>query len=329
MECYMNIIFVSAGSLDMQIENFFRRLKSIYPSIIRIHGLSDKFSYSIGAQAAEDDDILFINTNKHGITANISLDYLCNRYEILKKREIPIINIPYEKDNLDLLYLTYEEAIAEDEFVKLLKKYSKLKRLHHVTGLYKAINLGAQMIEHNFYVMIDGDNEVLDEFDLYNVEYPQPNQMNFYMTRNAVNDLVYGYGGIKVCPTYNFRQVTNDRIDPTASGNLQKVHGIKKIASITHFNVSPFDAWKAGFREAVMLVNQDNEFKMDQEKIKQKLTVWKTVGKDRDFGEYAMQGACDGEEYGRSNKNNKEKLYLINDPNWLAEYFNNKKYLEK
>lgn len=321
----MDIVFISAGELNIETENFFRKLKSIYPSILRVHGLKDEFAYGIGAQAAESKDILFINVSKRGYSNDLDITSLSKIYEVLNKKDISVISIPYSGDELDLLYLTYEEAIAEGEFVKLLKKYPKIKRLHHVTGLYKAINLGAQMMEHTFYVMIDGDNEVLEDFDLYRVERPNINQMNFYMTRNAVNDLEYGYGGIKVCPTHNFRQVTNDKIDPTASGNLEKVHGIKKVASVTHFNVSPFDAWKAGFREAVMLVNQDDEFKMNDEKIKQKLKIWKTVGADRDFGTYAMQGAIDGEKYGTENRGNKDKLYLINDPHWLAKYFKNRK----
>lgn len=318
----MDIVFLSCGALNPKIESFFRRLKQNNPNIIRIHGLRDEYAYGIGAKAAQTDQILFINTVTHGINKDFDINELQEKYEVLNKTQIKIPNIPYHTEKLDLLYLTYEEKQAEDEFVKLLQKYPKLKRLHHVTGLYNAVNLGAQMSESPYYVMIDGDNEVLDDFNLYDVEIPQNEQMNFYMTRNAVNDLEYGYGGIKVCPTANFRRVTNDKIDPTASGNLEKVHGIRKVASVTRFNTSPFDAWKAGFREAVMLVNQDPEFKMNNDKVRQKLLIWQTRGQDRPFGKYTIQGAILGEKYGLKYKNNQQKLFRINNPLWLEKYFN-------
>lgn len=317
----MDLIFVSNGAYKKEIECFFCLLKSKYENIRRIHGLTFDNAKLIAKRISESEEFLFIDVTTRDIIDDISFNSLCSYYEKLNKNTIEDWEIPYNKSHPDILYLTYSEDQAEENFAKLLQKYPNIKRLHRVHGLYNAIKTGAHMMESLYYIMIDGDNDVLDDFDLNSIEAPLENQMNFYMTINAVNDLVYGYGGIKSCPTHNFRNVTNDKIDATASGNLEKVKGIKQIASITRFNTSPFDAWKAGFRECVMLVNQDNEFKMNNEKIRQKLDVWQNKGADREFGQFTIWGALDGEKYGRQHCGDKTELFKINDPAWLKATF--------
>lgn len=322
----MDLIFISNGEYKEEIERFFCSLKSKFENIRRIHGLTFDYAKTIAKRISESEEFLLIDTITKNIAGDISLNALCNYYEKLNKYAIQDNIIPISKNQPDILYLTYSEEQAEENFVKLLQKYPYLKRLHRAHGLYNAIKTGAHMMESTYYIMIDGDNDVIDDFDLTSIEAPLENQMNFYMTINAVNDLVYGYGGIKSCPTHNFRNVTNDKIDATASGNLEKVRGIRQVASVTRFNTSPFDAWKAGFRECVMLVNQDNEFKMNSEKIRQRLDIWQNKGADRAFGQFTIWGAIEGEKYGRQHSGDNTALFKINDPTWLKETFINLGY---
>lgn len=52
------------------------------------------------------------------------------------------------------------------------------------------------------------------------------------------------------------------------------------------------------------------------------LYIWKTVGADAPYGQYALTGASMGTKYGEDNCNDMEKLKKINDFNWLEEVFN-------
>ena len=318
----MEIVFISSGCFNSKIELFFQSLQHFFPDIKRVHGLSKEDAYKMAALITDTDSFIAISAQADEFFIPETLNELMKYYPVIQKKNIIDKYIPFgNKKQPDIVYLTYNENNAEDNFENLLKKYPNLKRLHRVKGLSRAFRNVAEMVESSYYVLIDGDNLVLDEFDLYSVTPPLPNEMHFYMTRNPVNDLVYGYGGIKSCPTENFRRIQNDKIDPIASGGILKTRGIKEIASITNFNTSPFNAWKAGFREVVMLLNQDPELKMDYEKIQAKIEIWKTKGKDRPVGKFTIAGAKDGENYGLKHKGQHELLFKINDPDFLKRTF--------
>lgn len=317
----MDIIFTSNGAFNAETELFFQRIQKRFPEVKRVHGMSADNVNKIATLIADATEFIVIDGNNNTYTPRTFED-LKEKYPVISKMSITDCYIPFEHKNIpDLVYLTYDENKAEDNFQKLLKKYPKLKRLHRVKGLSRAFRNVADMVESDYYVLIDGDNIVLDDFDLYSIPVPPKNEMFFYMTKNAVNDLVYGYGGIKSCPTENFRRIKDDKIDPIASGGIIKAVGIKEVASITNFNSSPFSAWKAGFREVVMLLNQDDELKMDSEKIKSKINIWKTVGADRPFGKFTMAGAADGENYGLKYKGQHKQLFTINNPDFLKNKF--------
>ena len=309
----MDFVFVSKGKYNSETEACFQDYKLKHPDIKRIHGLSLLRAKDFCSQIVESSKFCLIDaiSNKK-ITKKIYSKgggFAPNRINFSRKKP-------------DIIYLTYKEKNAEQTFVHLLKLYPNIKRLHGIKGLTKAFKYTAEIVNSPFYVLIDGDNDVLDNFNLFSIPKPEVNQMNFCMTINPVNGLVYGYGGIKMCPTINFRKIKNDKIDPIASGGIKKAHGLRDlIASITRFNTSPFDAWKAGFREIVMLCNQDNELKMNKNSLKTKIKIWKTKGSDKPFGKYAIMGAKDGEKYGNKFKGNFKELERINNPDWLFQKF--------
>ena len=52
-----------------------------------------------------------------------------------------------------------------------------------------------------------------------------------------------------------------------------------------------------------------------------RLSVWTTLGKDRQYGEYAIHGAVLGKQYGADNFDNLEALKLINNYEWMKNEF--------
>ena len=53
----------------------------------------------------------------------------------------------------------------------------------------------------------------------------------------------------------------------------------------------------------------------------ERLHIWCNVGKDRPFGEYSINGARAGKQFGEENIQNLVGLNLINDYEWLKNQF--------
>ena len=143
--------------------------------------------------------------------------------------------------------------------------------------------------------------------------------MHVWRSRNPVNDLEYGYGGVKLLPkqlTINMDTSTPDMT--TAISNKFKV--VSEVSNITKFNTDPFSTWRSAFRECVKLSSKVIDRQESEETI-ERLDIWCTVGKDREYGEYAIDGANAGRLYGTENKDNPEALKKINDFNWLKKEF--------
>ena len=95
---------------------------------------------------------------------------------------------------------------------------------------------------------------------------------------------------------------------------------MKQISCTTAFNVDPFNTFKSAFRECCKLASKVIDRQKDKE-TEHRLDTWCTVGEDKPFGKYALQGAKLGRQYGYDNKDNVKALYKINDYAWLQEQF--------
>lgn len=220
----------------------------------------------------------------------------------------------------DIVFLSYGEPEAEGNFQNLLKRFPKAKRLHGVTGLARANRLTAEMVDTEYYFLVDADNEVLPHFDFYQVMPPAESPIiQVWKTENAVNGLKYGYGGIKLCHRDLMRVLSSTTLDPFLSVN-KNLKFIKEVASVTRFNTSPFDAWKAGFRECCLLTIGSEEYSMTPEEVAHRLTTWQTVGEDKAFGEWAIRGAIDGHAFANSTQSSNIRLQ-INNFEWLHQRF--------
>ena len=108
--------------------------------------------------------------------------------------------------------------------------------------------------------------------------------MHVWYSRNPVNDLIYGYGGIKLFPRDMLLNYKGSPIDFTTSVS-SKFKVIPEVSNVTRFNTDPFSAWRSGFRECTKLAsklipNQDNK------ETEERLAIWCSKGADREFGEW-------------------------------------------
>jgi hypothetical protein len=114
------------------------------------------------------------------------------------------------------------------------------------------------------------------------------------------------------------RNYTGSPVDFTTSVSTH-FKSIPEVSNITAFNTDPFSIWRSGFRECAKLAS--GIMPGDNTEVEERLHVWCTVGGDREFGEFAIEGAIAGAEFGRTFSDEKEKLMLINDYKWLEQKF--------
>ena len=195
-------------------------------------------------------------------------------------------------------------------------------------GIFEAHKKAADIATSDMFYVVDGDAYLTDswQFD-FNPNIFDRDCVHVYKAKNPINDLIYGYGGVKLFPRRLLLEADTWGIDMTTSV-ASKLKVVNKISNVTAFNTDPASTWRSAFRECAKLaagtIDNQNIIETDR-----RLKVWLTRGKDRPFGDYALAGAAAGYKYGDSNKLNTELLKKINDRTWLDAQFNKCKISKK
>jgi len=261
-------------------------------------------------------------TNRNLLLTQREIEY---RFFAIKKEHEQIASMPKP---YDIVFISNGEKNADENFIALQKRYPNSKRVDRVKGIHQAHIAAANLCESEMFWVVDGDAQILDDFDFdyqiahYDIDGSQT--VHVWRSYNPVNNLVYGYGGVKLLPTELTRNVDVNSPDMTTSIS-KHFKGIDMMSNTTAFNTDPFSAWRSGFRECVKLASRVIDRQVDDE-TQFRLDAWCTRGEDKPFGKYAIAGAILGREYGKHNKDNKQALAKINDFEWLQEQFNRSSY---
>ena len=220
-----------------------------------------------------------------------------------------------KQNEYDIVMISYSEPNADKNYAALLKRFPRAKRIHGVKGIHNAHVAAANICETEMFWIIDGDAELADDF---NFDYVAEDKraVHVWRSKNPINDLVYGYGGIKLFPTQMTRDMDTTTPDMTTSIS-DRFKKMEQISVVTKFNTDPWSTWKSGFRECAKLASKVIDRQKDDE-TNERLKTWTTVGHDREFGEYAVAGATAGMEFGLSRR---DDIRLINDFAWLKKQF--------
>jgi hypothetical protein len=237
---------------------------------------------------------------------------------IANKKEVPVI-ISTPKP-FDVVFISYQEPNCEENYNNLLKKVPYAKRIHGVKGIHQAHIAAAKLCDTDMFWIVDGDAEIVNDFNFdYQVARWDKEIVHVWRSQNPINDLVYGYGGVKLFPRDLTINMDITKPDMTTSIS-SKFKAMAELSNITAFNTDPFNTWKSAFRECVKLSSAVID-RQKQEETYIRLNTWCTLGNDRIFGNAAISGANLGRKYGESNKGNADALRLINDFDWLKEQF--------
>jgi len=220
----------------------------------------------------------------------------------------------------DIIFISYNEPQADENFARLKARFPYAQRVSGVKGIHQAHIAAARKAFTKMFWVVDADAQVLDTFNFDHVvgDYDLEN-VHVWRSRNPINDLEYGYGGVKLLPKSLTQNMDVSKPDMTTSiSTLFKA--MPEVSNITAFNVDAFNTWKSAFRECVKLASKIID-RQDDVDTNYRLNVWCTRGLDRPFGREAIEGAVQGKQYGLENKDNNEALKMINDFDWLRERF--------
>jgi hypothetical protein len=220
----------------------------------------------------------------------------------------------------DIIFISYNEPQADENFARLKARFPYAQRVQGIKGIHQAHIAAAKKAFTKMFWVVDADAQILDTFNFDHVvsEYDLEN-VHVWRSRNPINDLEYGYGGVKLLPKSLTQNMDTSKPDMTTSiSSLFKA--MPEISNVTAFNVDAFNTWKSAFRECVKLASKTID-RQDDTDTNYRLNVWCTRGLDRPFGREAIEGAVQGKQYGLENKDNNEALKMINDFDWLRERF--------
>lgn len=214
--------------------------------------------------------------------------------------------------DLDVIYLSYDEPQKEEFWVKIKNMVPWAVRVDGVKGSDAAHKAAGEASTTERFILIDGDNMPDENFFNLQLDFTELDE-NYKLAQyrwravNAINGLRYGNGGMSSwTKTYVANMKTHecsDGSDTTAvdfcmdsSDNLY--WAMHDCYSTTYPNYTPFQAWRAGFREGVkMVLDRGAKPSIDdfRERVANRnlnnLTIWHNVGADVENGMWAIYGA--------------------------------------
>ena len=217
----------------------------------------------------------------------------------------------------DIIFISYNETNADKNWNSLKERFPRAKRVKNIKGIHQAHIAAAKKSFTRMFWVVDADAIIVPEFKFdYKVDSSQLDHVFVWHSRNPINDLEYGYGGVKLLPTKLTKDMDLSNTDMTTS--ISKYFNVvTEVSNISEFNTDEFSTWRSAFRECAKLasktINRQNE-----DETNERLKTWTTVGHDRPFGEYALAGAAAGMEFGLSRRND---IQLINDFDWLKDAY--------
>jgi hypothetical protein len=240
-------------------------------------------------------------------------------YEVVGTKDMGYVSI-FNSDQLDVIFISYNESNAQENWLRVLEKCPYAKRINGVTGIVTAHKCAAELATTDMFYVIDGDAYLTDEWSFgYQPSIFDRDCVHVWRSRNPINGLEYGYGGVKLLPRQLTLDVDPDCVDMTTSIST-RFKPMNKISNVTAFNTDEFNTFRSAFRECVKLSSGILKRQLSRES-KKRLDIWCTVGADKPFGDWALKGAVAGKDFGQVNSHNKTNLALINDSSWIKLKF--------
>ena len=222
--------------------------------------------------------------------------------------------LDYSSNLMDIVFLSYDEPNADENWEKLKAKYPRAKRVHGVQGRPLAYITAALKSETDYFFAVFPTIDIDDSFDFTF----QPDRLKepchyIFHCKNPVNGLEYGHRAVIL---YN-KQLCLETIKPGLDYTLSQAHTVvPKLCGTSNFNVSPEISWRVAFREVIKLCAMKQTVESQH-----RLKKWCELGKGQ-YAHLVQRGALDAVEYYEKNKHDQDALSLSYELDWLKEKFN-------
>jgi hypothetical protein len=207
--------------------------------------------------------------------------------------------------DVDIIFLSYDEPNAEENWADLQRKIPWAKRVHGVEGSDAAHKACADLSETKHFVTVDGDTIVDPKFMQVELDLDKLNVDDDYQFswcgKIEANGLMYGNGSLKMW-TKDFvkNMKTHENTDGTDETSIEfcyfdNYYQLNENYSTSIITSTPHQAWRAGFREGVKMSLDRGKPIEDINTLwwqnKHRLYIWQMVGCDIPNGIWAVYGA--------------------------------------
>lgn len=215
--------------------------------------------------------------------------------------------------DLDCIYLSYDEPQKEEFWLKIKNMVPWAKRVDGVKGSDAAHKAAGLASDTERFILIDGDNMPDESFFNIQLDFTSRDEQFLkaqfrWKAVNAINGLRYGNGGMSSWTKTYVREMkthenqTDGDVSRIADFCLDSTDNLywsmHDCYSTTYPNYTPFQAWRAGFREGVKMCLYKGgkpDIQMFKEMVAMRnmnnLTIWHNVGADVENGMWAIYGA--------------------------------------
>lgn len=209
----------------------------------------------------------------------------------------------------DFIFLSYDEPNAEKNYADLCQKIPWAKRVHGVKGSDAAHKACADLSDTEYFITVDGDNQVKPEFLNVEVDVEKlgltEDHVFSWCGKIHVNGLMYGNGGLKL---WNKKFVNNMKTHEASNGTDSRslvefcfddlYYQFNENFSTSYTNASAFQAFRAGFREGVKMSLNQGALVRDIKSVwwqnLERLLIWCSVGADVENGLWSIYGTREG-----------------------------------
>ena len=214
--------------------------------------------------------------------------------------------------DLDIVFLAYDEPRREELWQDLQSKHPRARRVQGVKGLDGGFKAAVAAGDTDHVITVDGDCMVDPAFFdlLIDDDLLRPNTRIDWPSRNVVNGVVSGNGGIKCWPkTLAATMRSHESADPAErsidfprastldSAGPHRVEHLTPMATV-YCNGSPLQAFRSAFREAIRLwlvgkgaARRGPPADRLHPLQRHRLLLWCSIGADAENGPWCLYGA--------------------------------------
>ena len=215
---------------------------------------------------------------------------------------------------LSVVFISYDEPDADANFAVLREVVPEAIRVHGIKGFDAAHQAAGRAAKTPHVITVDGDNVITDpEFFTRRLQF-SPEELTMvisFSARIAHNGLTYGNGGLKVWPRTMLTSLRTHEASYDGAPAVDFAWRVPYLQSLgtpseTVVTRSPYQAFRAGFREGVRLTMREGVSAIDRypdlppgealcrhilPKNLERLQIWCSVGRDTENGAIAILGA--------------------------------------